>query len=294
MSKRRVVVTGLGLISPVGNTRRRRLEQRPRRRQRHRPDRPFRRQRVHHALRRHHPQLRPRPVPRAEGSAQVRPVHALRHRRVDAGDPGLRARQSRKPTRIAMASRWAPASAASARSKRTIRSGSKAGRARSRRSSCRARIINMISGHVSIKYGLTGPNLAVVTACTTSTHCIGWRRGSFSPATPISCSAGGAEYRDDAVRSRRLLRGARVVDAQRRPEAREPTVGSRSRRLRAERRRRLHRARGVRARQGARRAHLRRVRRLRHERRRVSHHGAAGERAGRLSMHGQRHARRRA
>ena len=36
-----------------------------------------------------------------------------------------------------------------------------------------ASIINMISGHLSIKYGLRGPNLAIVTACTTGLHCIG-------------------------------------------------------------------------------------------------------------------------
>ncbi len=34
-------------------------------------------------------------------------------------------------------------------------------------------IINMISGHVSIHFKLTGPNIATVTACTTSTHAIG-------------------------------------------------------------------------------------------------------------------------
>ena len=34
-------------------------------------------------------------------------------------------------------------------------------------------IINMISGDLSIKYGLRGPNLAIVTACTTGLHCIG-------------------------------------------------------------------------------------------------------------------------
>ncbi len=34
-------------------------------------------------------------------------------------------------------------------------------------------IINMISGHVSIHFKLTGPNIATVTACTTSTHSIG-------------------------------------------------------------------------------------------------------------------------
>jgi len=36
-----------------------------------------------------------------------------------------------------------------------------------------ASIINMISGHLSILFGLKGPNLGVVTACTTSTHAIG-------------------------------------------------------------------------------------------------------------------------
>ncbi len=34
-------------------------------------------------------------------------------------------------------------------------------------------IINMISGNLSIKYGLKGPNLAMVTACSTATHAIG-------------------------------------------------------------------------------------------------------------------------
>lgn len=34
-------------------------------------------------------------------------------------------------------------------------------------------IINMISGNLSIRYGFTGPNIAIVTACTTGTHNIG-------------------------------------------------------------------------------------------------------------------------
>jgi 3-oxoacyl-[acyl-carrier-protein] synthase II len=34
-------------------------------------------------------------------------------------------------------------------------------------------IINMVAGNLSIMYGFKGPNLAITTACTTSTHCIG-------------------------------------------------------------------------------------------------------------------------
>ena len=37
----------------------------------------------------------------------------------------------------------------------------------------RGSIINMISGHVSMKVGFKGPNIAIVTACTTGLHCIG-------------------------------------------------------------------------------------------------------------------------
>ena len=34
-------------------------------------------------------------------------------------------------------------------------------------------IINMVAGHVSMRFGFKGPNLAIVTACTTGLHCIG-------------------------------------------------------------------------------------------------------------------------
>lgn len=54
-------------------------------------------------------------------------------------------------------------------------------------------IINMISGHLSIMHGLKGPNLAMVTACTTATHCIGEsaRMIEYGDADVMVC--GGAE-----------------------------------------------------------------------------------------------------
>ena len=55
-------------------------------------------------------------------------------------------------------------------------------------------IVNMISGHVSIKYGLTGPNLALVTACATSAHCIGLAGRLISIGEADVMLAGGAEY----------------------------------------------------------------------------------------------------
>jgi 3-oxoacyl-[acyl-carrier-protein] synthase II len=56
-----------------------------------------------------------------------------------------------------------------------------------------ASIINMISGHVSIKYGYTGPNLAIVTACTTGLHCIGLAARLIEAGDADVMIAGGAE-----------------------------------------------------------------------------------------------------
>ena len=56
-----------------------------------------------------------------------------------------------------------------------------------------ASIINMISGHVSIAYGLKGPNLALVTACTTSTHSIGIAARCIQYGDADVMIAGGAE-----------------------------------------------------------------------------------------------------
>ena len=54
-------------------------------------------------------------------------------------------------------------------------------------------IINMISGHVSIKFGFKGPNLAVATACTTGLHAIGQAARMIEYGDCDVMVAGGAE-----------------------------------------------------------------------------------------------------
>ena len=56
-----------------------------------------------------------------------------------------------------------------------------------------ATIINMISGHVSIKFGFKGPNIAVVTACTTGLHAIGLSARMIQYGDCEVMVAGGAE-----------------------------------------------------------------------------------------------------
>lgn len=55
-------------------------------------------------------------------------------------------------------------------------------------------IINMISGHVSIRFGFKGPNLALVTACTTATHSIGIAARCIACGDADAMVAGGAEF----------------------------------------------------------------------------------------------------
>ncbi|TAM09605.1 MAG: beta-ketoacyl-[acyl-carrier-protein] synthase II [Nevskiaceae bacterium] len=54
-------------------------------------------------------------------------------------------------------------------------------------------IINMISGYISMDLGITGPNLAAVSACTTSVHCIGIGMRMIQHGDADVFIAGGAE-----------------------------------------------------------------------------------------------------
>lgn len=54
-------------------------------------------------------------------------------------------------------------------------------------------IINMIAGHLSIMYGLRGPNIAITTACTTGTHNIGFGARLIASGDADAMVVGGAE-----------------------------------------------------------------------------------------------------
>ena len=54
-------------------------------------------------------------------------------------------------------------------------------------------IINMVAGHLSIMFGLQGPNIAITTACTTGTHNIGFAARLIASGDADAMLAGGAE-----------------------------------------------------------------------------------------------------
>ena len=54
-------------------------------------------------------------------------------------------------------------------------------------------IINMVAGMISINYGLKGPNVSMVSACTTSSHCIGEAGRMIEYGDAEVMVAGGAE-----------------------------------------------------------------------------------------------------
>jgi len=55
-------------------------------------------------------------------------------------------------------------------------------------------IINMVAGNISIRFGFKGPNISIVTACTTATHNIGEAARMIAYGDVDVMVAGGAEY----------------------------------------------------------------------------------------------------
>ena len=291
---RRVVVTGLGMVSPLacgveptwqrliaGESGARRIESfdvSDLAGQDRLPD---------PARRRHERHLQSRPVDGAEGAAQGRRLHRLsrcarpRRRSTDAGwKPKTYDEQCSTGVMIGSGIGGLEGIAETAivlkeRGPRRVSPFFIPGR-----------LINLASGYVSIAHGLKGPNHAVVTACSTGAHAIGDAARLIALGDADVMVAGGAESPVSRIgiagfaACRALSTGFNDT-----PEQGVAALRPRSRRLRDGRGRRRRGARGVRARQGARRADLRRTDRLRHVGRRLPHHRAGRGRRRRVPLH---------
>jgi 3-oxoacyl-[acyl-carrier-protein] synthase II len=79
-------------------------------------------------------------------------------------------------------------------------------------------IVNMISGLVSIKHGFMGPNTSVVTACSTGNHCVGTAARSIASGEADVMIAGGAEMASTPLSIAGFI-SARALSLNSNPEA---------------------------------------------------------------------------
>ena len=94
-------------------------------------------------------------------------------------------------------------------------------------------VINMISGNLSIRYGFRGPNIAIVTACTTGTHNTRLQYPDDSIRRSRRHDRGWCGDGDLAGHAGRVLVDEGTLHPQRGPAGGEPSLGSRPRRFRA-------------------------------------------------------------
>ena len=144
-------------------------------------------------------------------------------------------------------------------------------------------LVDSASGQIAISLGIKGPNYAVVSACATGSHAVGEAAELIKRGDADAVHRGRHRGVHPPADPRRLHRHARARRRGRAPAARVAAVRRDARRLRDGRGRRRAPARGLERARGARRRDLRRGARLRRVERRAPHGaaGAGGRRASR-------------
>ena len=271
---RRVVVTGIGLVSSLGHRHRRQLGGAPGGAERHRADHALRRDRILHA----DSPARSRASTRCSSSRRKTSRRwtsssSTRSRRRSSRwtTAGWRSRRT-TPTRVGVF--IASGIGGFTTIEREHRALLEGGPRKISPFFIPSAIINLASGQVSIRFGAKGPNSATCTACSASAHAIGDAFEIIKRGDADAMIAGGSEaaITPMGVGGFGAMRALSTRNDE--PAARQPAVRQRPRRLRHRRRRRHRHPRG--ARDAPRRAapDLRRARRLRHVGRRVPHHRA--------------------
>ena len=163
---------------------------------------------------------------------------------------------------------------------------------RSARSRCRRACARAPRPRLPPAFQIKGVNYSISSACATSAHCIGNAAELIQWGKQDVMFAGGCEELDWTLSVLFDAMGAMSTHFNATPGQGEPRLRQGPRRLRHRRRRRRGRAGGARARQGARRQDLRRGRRLRRHLRWLRHGGAVGRRRGALHAAGHEGLRR--
>ena len=169
---RRVAITGLGAVTPLGPRRAVDVGRRGLGAQRRRLDRGVRRLRVPGADRRRGARLRPGRARPPEGGAADGPERPARRRR-GAGGLGRRGRSTGLSTARASGSSSARRSAGSRRSSSSSRCFAERGPDRVSPFFIPSVLVDTASGQIAIQLGITGPNYAPVSACATGSTAIG-------------------------------------------------------------------------------------------------------------------------